>query len=233
MRKQKFTLTERRFGELRKTLEQRKTNRYEEGNIEAAYDVLVNRLPIRVASERLERKPDTVRRVVRELWCIAHGLTKWDLYLHRIPPRLAERTGITKIRRKNRPHPPEQRCLYRTTRARSGGPGWQLLIQRQIDRKLVHVAAFFADSAYPGEAGALKAAQSRRDEVERLLPPRNAQTKPSLFSQSFASTSPPGPREAGAETSRQCNAVIQTGRNTKTNRAYGNVGMVEDSLETE
>lgn len=188
MARPKFTLTERQFCELRKTLAQRETNRYQEENVDAAYDVLVRRLPIRVAAERTGRNLNTIRRVTRELWCLAHGLTKWDLYLNRIPSSLAARAGI-KTAPRGRSQPSDQRCLHRLTRPRSREPGWKLLIQRKIDGKLLHVVAFFADSAYEGEAGALEAARARRDEVEKSLPSRRPRAKPSLLSPQ----TPPGP----------------------------------------
>ena len=208
MRAPKYTLTEREFSNLRDTLV-REASRYRKENIDAAYHILVKRLPFRLAAELSGASLNSVQRIARELWGIANGLSKWDLYLDRIPTSLVQRTGIEAGRRRKQSHPPGLRCLCRTIRARSGGMGWALSIQRKSDNKVLRVNAFFADSVYGGEAAALEVARARRDEFEKQVPARNVQPKqPSVPLGTVTSAlqrSLPA-NTAGATTGRLCSA---------------------------
>lgn len=90
MRKPKYTLSERQFNALRETLGQRRINRFLDDNVEAAYAVMVKNLSVRVVAASLGKSVANMNRVVRELWCVANGISKWDLYLHPIGHTVAK-----------------------------------------------------------------------------------------------------------------------------------------------
>jgi len=93
MKRPKYTLTEQQFEALRKTLAQRNTTPFLDRNIEAAHAVLVDCQPVRVVATSIGKSTVNLNRVVRELWCIAHGFSKWDSSISWILLRAAHAKG--------------------------------------------------------------------------------------------------------------------------------------------
>lgn len=91
MRQHKYALTHDQFDALREKLNQRSgSERFDEGNIEAAYTVMVNGETVTKAAETSGRSRQNLHRVVRDLWAIFNDIEP--------PSRVLQRQNTLKPR---------------------------------------------------------------------------------------------------------------------------------------